>query len=80
MITINFAYPEIQTVIETLKAGIKGEYGLKNIWKLMKVEEKIEDIIHKKYKGKISEYHDEGQKEIDGKAILDLVQIHSREN
>ena len=79
MITINFAYPEVQTVIETLKAGIRGEYGLKNIWKLMKVEDKIEKTIKKRYKD-ISEYHEEGQKEIDDKAILELVQIHSRVN
>ena len=79
MITINFAYPEAQTVIEVLKAGLRGEYEIKSLWRLTKVTEKIEKTIRGKY-GDISKYHEEGQKEIDGKRILDLVQIHSRVN
>ena len=46
----------------------------------MRATERIEKTIKNKYKGKISEYHEEGQKEIDSEAILELVQIHSREN
>ena len=79
MLMVNFAYNEIQTVINSLKDQERAEYNSPRRWKTTKVLGKIEKTIDKQY-GDAAKFHEAGEKQTKPKneRIGNLVNVHNR--